>query len=93
MDDQRAEASLVHERALLLEALTLLVQRQAETEAALTNELARTTTRVAAIERRSIELENRLAPGVEKGVVGVLQCGDAVIQCRVKQAPLSNPEP
>src|SRR5205823_1449189 len=39
VDDQQAEASLVHERALLLEALTLLVQRQAETEAALTNEL------------------------------------------------------
>jgi hypothetical protein len=60
VDDQRAEASLVRERALLLEALTLLVQRQAESDAALSDELARANTRVAAIERRSIELENRL---------------------------------
>jgi len=56
-----AEATVVRERALLLEALTLLVKRQAETETALTAQLARTNARVAAAERRGLELEARLA--------------------------------
>ena len=59
--DADAEATLARERALLLEALTLLVQRQAETESALTDQVARTNTRVANVERRGVDLEARVA--------------------------------
>jgi hypothetical protein len=56
-----ADATLARERALLLEALTLLVQRQAETESALADQVVRTTTRVANVERRGAELDARVA--------------------------------
>jgi hypothetical protein len=59
--DADAEATLARERALLLEALTLLVQRQADTESALTDKVARTNTRVANVERRGADLEARVA--------------------------------
>jgi hypothetical protein len=45
----------------MLEALTLLVQRQAETESALADKVARTSTRVANVERRGVELDARVA--------------------------------
>jgi hypothetical protein len=59
--DEQAEATVIRERALLLEALTLLVQRQTETETALADQLARTNNRVATVERHCVELEARLA--------------------------------
>ena len=58
--EQAGTGTLVHERELLLEAFSLLVQRQAETEAALGQQLGETSSRVAAAERRSKELEARL---------------------------------
>jgi hypothetical protein len=59
--NDQAGATIIHERALLLEALTLLVQRQAETESALIQQVGETNSRVAAMERRSRDLEERLA--------------------------------
>jgi hypothetical protein len=55
------EATLTRERALLLEALTLLVQRQVESESALSDQVARTNTRVANVERRGVDLAARVA--------------------------------
>jgi hypothetical protein len=66
VDAYPADASLVRERALLLEALTLLVQRQVETDAEVSAQVARTNARVAAIERRAVELENRLVQLAER---------------------------
>jgi hypothetical protein len=59
--DADAEATLARERALLLEALTLLVQRQAETESTMTDQIARTNARVVNVERRGTALEARVA--------------------------------
>jgi hypothetical protein len=59
--DADAEATLARERALLLEALTLLVQRQAETESTMTDQVARTNARVVNVERRGTALEARVA--------------------------------
>jgi hypothetical protein len=106
--DDQAEATVVRERALLLEALTLLVQRQAETETALTDQLARTNNRVTTVERRYIDLEARLGdiderlrrlaievepdPGLRQRVV-VLQAQVERLHSRGAEAPVAAPPP
>jgi hypothetical protein len=60
LDQYTAESSTVGERALLVEAVTLLVQRQIETDAELNTQIVRTAARVSALERRGAELEDRL---------------------------------
>jgi hypothetical protein len=60
VDDEQTGATIARERALLLEALTLLVQRQAEAETTLTGQVAQTNSRVAQVERRGLDLEARL---------------------------------
>jgi hypothetical protein len=63
--EDQAETSVVRERTLLVEALTLLMERQQEAETELTERLARTNSRVVAVERRFGEIESRLA-GIEE---------------------------
>jgi hypothetical protein len=60
LEQRTAESSTVGERALLFEAVTLLVQRQVETDAELTTQIVRTAARVSALERRAAKLEDRL---------------------------------
>jgi transcriptional regulator len=54
------ESSTLGERALLLEAVTLLVKRQMETDEELSAQMARTAARVSALEKRATELVERL---------------------------------
>lgn len=54
-------ADLGEEDNLLVEAVSLLVQRQRETEQWVTEQVCQAEERTAAAERRSVELESRLA--------------------------------
>jgi hypothetical protein len=60
LDHYTLESSAARERALLLEAVTLLVQRQVETDVELSAQIARNAVRVSALEKRAAELADRL---------------------------------
>jgi hypothetical protein len=60
LDHYTPESSAARERALLLEAVTLLVQRQVETDVELSTQIAGTAARVSALEKRAAQLADRL---------------------------------
>jgi hypothetical protein len=60
LDHYTPESSAARERALLLEAVTLLVQRQVETDVELSTQIACTAARVSALEKRAAQLADRL---------------------------------
>jgi hypothetical protein len=61
VDDVQGEDTVVRERVLLFEALTLLAQRQSETEMTLVEQVNRNSSRIAAVEQLCTQLETRLA--------------------------------
>ena len=64
MRPQPSPGDIRNEQNLLIEAISLLVQRQRETEAWLSDQIVQAGERTAATDRRYAELESRLA-GIE----------------------------